>query len=131
MPNLKDELRDLHGSDAFAILDFPRSYWQIPLDKYSQDCQSFIMSDGVCSPTHVLHEVRNATQHLQSVFVVMMNDIKSNIKVWLNEFLLYTKTKDDLLTTLNVIFKQCQKYRSKLHASKCVLFATTVRHCGN
>jgi hypothetical protein len=60
----------------------------------------------------------------------MMDDIKSNIRVWLGDCLLHTKTEDDLLTTLNVFFKQCQEHGMKLHASKCVLFATTVRLCG-
>jgi hypothetical protein len=72
----------------------------------------------------------NATHHLQLVLVIMMNDIKSNIKVWLDDCLLHTKTEDDLLATLNFIFKQCQEYGLKLHASKRVLFAATVRYCG-
>jgi Reverse transcriptase (RNA-dependent DNA polymerase) len=84
----------------------------------------------VYTPTRVLHKTRNATQHLQSVLVVMMNDIKSNIKVWLDDCLLHTKTGDDLPATLNFFFKQCQEHGLKLHASKCVLFATTVRFCG-
>jgi hypothetical protein len=96
----------------------------------SKDCQSFITPDGVYTPTRVLHGTRNATQHLQPVLVVMMDDIKSNIKVWLDDCLLHTKTEDDLLATLNFFFKQCQKHVLKLHASKCVLFATTVRYCG-
>jgi hypothetical protein len=29
MPNLKDELHDLHGSEVFATLDFCQGYWQI------------------------------------------------------------------------------------------------------
>jgi hypothetical protein len=78
--NLQDELHDLHGSEVFATLNFCQSYWQIPLHKDSQDCQSFITPDGVYTPTRVLHGTRNATQHLQSVLVVMMDDIKSNIK---------------------------------------------------
>jgi hypothetical protein len=80
MPNLQDELHDLHGSEVFATLDFCQGYWQIPLHKDSQDCQSFIAPYGVYTPTRVLHGTRNATQHLQSVLVVMMDDIKSNIK---------------------------------------------------
>jgi RNase H-like domain found in reverse transcriptase len=79
----------------------------------------------------VLHSTRNATQHLQSVLVFMMDDIKSNIKVWLNDCLLHTKTEDDLLETLNFFFKQRQEHGLKLHASKCVLSATTVRYCGS
>jgi hypothetical protein len=60
----------------------------------------------------------------------MMDDIKSSSKVWLNDCLLHTKTEVDLLTALKFFFKQCQKYGMKLHASKCVLFATIKRKCG-
>jgi hypothetical protein len=73
---------------------------------------------------------RGTLRNLQSVLVVIMDDIKSNIKVWLNDYLLHTMTADDLLATLNFFFKQCQKYGLKLHASKCMLFATTVKYCG-
>jgi hypothetical protein len=43
--------------------------------------------------------------------------------------LLHTKTEDDLLATLNFFFKKCQEHGLKLHASKCALFASTVRYC--
>jgi hypothetical protein len=82
MPNLQDELHNSHGSEVFATLDFCQGYWQMPLHKDSQDCQFFIMPDGVYTPTRVLHGTSNATQHLQSVLVVMMDDINRNIKVW-------------------------------------------------
>jgi hypothetical protein len=85
--------------------------------------------DGVYTPTRVLHGTWNATQHLQSVLVVMMEDIKSNIKVWLDDCLHHTKMEDDLLATL-IFLKKCQEQGLKLHASKCVLFASTVRYCG-
>jgi hypothetical protein len=129
LPSLQDELHDLHGSKVFATLDVCQGYWQIPLHEASQDCQSFITPDGVYTPTRDLHETSNATQHLQSVLVFMMDDIKSNIKVWLDDCLLHTKTENDLLETLNFFFKKCQEHGLKLHASKCVLFASTVRDC--
>jgi hypothetical protein len=104
MPNLQDELHDLHGSKVFATLDFCQGYWQIPVHKDYQDCQSFITPDGVYTPTRVLHGTRNSRQHLQSVLVLMMDDVKSNIKVWLDDCLLHKKTEDDLLATLNFFF---------------------------
>jgi hypothetical protein len=106
VPNHQHELHDLHGSEVFATLDFCQGYWQIPLHNDSQDCQSFITPDGVSRPTRVQHETRNAAQHLQFVLVFMMDDIKSNIKVWLDDCLLHTKTEEDLLATLNFFFKQ-------------------------
>jgi hypothetical protein len=103
MPNLHDELHDLHGSNEFAMLDFCQGYWQIPLHKDYQDCQSFITPDGVYTLTRVLHETRNAMQHLQIVLVVMMDDIKSNIKARLDDCLLHRKSEDGLLATRNCV----------------------------
>jgi hypothetical protein len=36
----------------------------------------------------------------------MMKDIKSNIKVWLDDCLLHMETEDDLLATLTLFFKK-------------------------
>jgi hypothetical protein len=44
--------------------------------------------------------------------------------------LLHTKTEDDLLATLNFFLKQRQKCGLKLHAGKCVLFASMMRNRG-
>jgi Reverse transcriptase (RNA-dependent DNA polymerase) len=130
MPNLQDELHDLHGSEVFATLDFCQGSWKMPLHKDSQDCKSLITPDGVYTPRRILHGTRLATQHLQFVLVVMMDDIKSNIKVCLDDCLLHTKTEDDLLATLNFFFTKCQEHGLKLHASKFVLFAAMERYCG-
>jgi hypothetical protein len=70
------------------------------------------------------------TQPSPSVLVVIVEGIRSNIKVWLDYCLLHPKTEDDLLATLNFFFNKCQKYGLNLQASNFVLFATIVRHCG-
>jgi hypothetical protein len=36
----------------------------------------------------------------------MIDDVKSNIKAWLYDYLLHTKTDDDLLATLNLFFQE-------------------------
>jgi hypothetical protein len=58
----------------------------------------------------------------------MMDDIKGNLKVWLDDCLLHTNTEDDFLSILNFVFKQCQEYGLKLQVSKRVLFAAMVRY---
>jgi hypothetical protein len=58
-----------------------------------------------------------------------MDDIKSSIKVWLDDCLLHTKPEDDLLGTLNFFFKKYQEHGLRLHTRKCVLFASAVRYC--
>jgi RNase H-like domain found in reverse transcriptase len=78
----------------------------------------------------VLHGTRNATQHLQSILVMMMENIKENIKVWLDDCLLHAKTENLLLGVLRIFLTECATHGLKLHASKCVLFARDVKYCG-
>jgi hypothetical protein len=130
MSKFQDELHDLNDSEVFATLHFCQGYWHIPLHRYFQYYQSILTPDAVYTPTSEIYGTRNATQNLKSVLIVMMDEIKSNIKVWLDDCLLYTKTENDLLATLDFFFKQCQKNGSKLHARNCVLLATIVRYCG-
>jgi hypothetical protein len=130
MLNLKNELHNLHGSEVFATLDLCQGYWQVPFQQFSQDCQPFITPDGAYTPTPVLYGTISAMQHLQSTLVIIMNDINRNIKACLDDCQLHTKTKDDLLATLNFVFKKYQKYGLTLHVSKCVLFSTMVRYRG-
>jgi hypothetical protein len=60
-----------------------------------------ITPDEVYTPTRVLHGTRNATQHMQFVLVIMIDGIKSSITVWLDDYLHFTKTGNDLLATPN------------------------------
>jgi hypothetical protein len=66
IPNLQDELHDLHSSEVFATLDFCQGYWQIPLHKDSQDCQSFITPDG-CTHRRVCYMERGTLRSICSL----------------------------------------------------------------
>ena len=63
MPNIDSALSQISGATCFASLDFCHGYWQLSLDRASQECQSFICPDGVYSPTRVLHGQTNALAH--------------------------------------------------------------------
>jgi hypothetical protein len=68
MPNLQVEPHDLHGSEVFATLDFCQGYWQIPLHKDSQDCQSFISSRQMeCTHRHVYYMERGMRRSICSL----------------------------------------------------------------
>ena len=64
MPHLESIMQDLAGKSCFATFDLSQGYWQLPLHKDSQECQSFITQDGVFTPTRVLHGNTNSVAHL-------------------------------------------------------------------
>ena len=66
MPNLEVSLTIVSRSKFFAKVDFVHSYWQMLLEKLSQESQSFLSEDGIVTPTRVPHGTTNAVTHLQS-----------------------------------------------------------------
>ncbi len=55
MPVLEHELHKLAPSQRYANFDLSQAYWQLPLDRGSQECQSFITPLGYLRRTRVLH----------------------------------------------------------------------------
>jgi RNase H-like domain found in reverse transcriptase/Reverse transcriptase (RNA-dependent DNA polymerase)/Integrase zinc binding domain/Integrase core domain len=130
MPHVESELSRLHGSNYFSTFDLSHGYWQLPLSRESQECQSFITPDGVYSPTRVLHGTTNAVAHLQSVLQGAFCPMAEQLISWLDDLLLHASSIAKLLEHLRSFFTICREFNLKLHPGKCVLFAAEVRWCG-
>jgi hypothetical protein len=57
MPNLEAMLQTTEGSSYYAKIDMCHAYWQLPLDKESQDYMSIQTPLGVHTPTRTLQGV--------------------------------------------------------------------------
>jgi hypothetical protein len=66
MPNLNDELHDLHGSKVFAALDFCQGYWQIPLRKVPQTV-NLLSRRMECTHRHVYYMEREILRRICSL----------------------------------------------------------------
>ena len=59
MPNLEYELSKLAHARHYATFDLSHGYLQIPLEKESQNTNSFLTLDGVYTLARVLHATTN------------------------------------------------------------------------
>ena len=130
MPHLDDAMQELAKSTCYATIDLCHGYWQMPLEKESQECQSFITPEGVFTPTRVLHGQTNATFYFQSTISKICHPLRKNILQWLDDLLIHAETPEKLLDILGNFFEICQQHGIKLHAAKCKLFLTEVQWCG-
>lgn len=131
MPNVEEELTKTAGSTVYASVDFTHSYWQLPLHKDSQECQSFVTPDNVFTPTRVPHGTTNAVLHLQSFLSTKVPlDVKQRMLLWVDDCLFHAPTVKDLVLCLNSFFHFCSDFNLRLHPKKCVLYATSVKWCG-
>ena len=130
MPHMDTVTAKLAGKNCFASIDLCQGYWQLPLAKESQECQSFITPDAVYSPTRVLHGQRNATAYCQSTVQHIFTDIKEDTLLWMDDCTFHADTQSGLLDILEVAFGLCSNYGLKLHVKKCKLFLQEVKWCG-
>lgn len=72
LPKIKHELSKLSASRCFAIFNFLKGCWQLPLSMCLQKCQSFISADGIHSPTSVLYGMANAVVYLHSTLAAIL-----------------------------------------------------------
>ena len=101
MPNLEQELTKLTDSRFFATFDLSHGYWQLPLDRNSQEVQSFITPDVIYSPTRVLHGTTNAVIHFQSSLAeITTPELRKRLLNWLDDTLLHDRTVDGLLKSV-------------------------------
>ena len=130
MPNLEQVTSELANDVCYASLDLCHGYWQLPLHKDSQECQSFISPDGVFTPTRVMHGQTNAVCYLQSSFQLVTKSIRDSLLQWLDDMLIHCRSPDQLLQVLRTFFLICRKHGFKLHAKKCKLYLEEVKWCG-
>ena len=91
MPNLETNTSRLVKKKCFGGVDLCQGYWQFPLEEDSQECQSFITSDGVYTPTRVMHGQRNAVAYCQSTVQKIFESIQNDILLCQMTSLLWPK----------------------------------------
>ena len=130
MPHVDTVLSDLTHSTVYSKLDFSHGYWQIALDKDSQDCQSFGTDEGIWTPTRVLQGSKNSSAYFQGATSKIFSPIRTSLLQWLDDWLIHAKTETKLLHVLSKFFSLCEDHNIKLNANKCSLFTKEVTWCG-
>lgn len=131
MPNVEQELQSITGSKVYAKFDLSHGYWQFPLHEDSQECQSFVIPDGVYTPTRVLHGTTNAVTYLQSTIATLVPaELISQVLFWLDDILIHHATLYGLLSAISKQLTLFKTINIKLHPEKCCFFSTSIRWCG-
>ena len=130
MPHLDSEVLDFRGSAFFAILDFVSAYWQLPLHPESYTLCGIVGPKGVIVSKRVLPGLANATSHFQSTVEPLFQELRDNMKAWLDDFNLHAKNEEQLLSLLERFLTICRKYGLYLSAKKCVFFSKSLKWCG-
>ena len=129
MPHLDSEILDFKGSVCFAVLDFVSAYWQLPLHPDSYETCGIVGPRGLIVSKRVLPGLANAASYFRSTVEPLFQEMRNNMKAWLDDFNLHVGNEEKLMDLLEKFFQICEKHGLFLSAKKCVFFSRSLKWC--
>ena len=130
LPVIDDLLASLHGSKYFSTLDLRSGYHQIPMAEDSKAKTAFVCHRGVFEFNVMSFGLCNAP----SVFSEMMAKVLKGVTFatsYLDDVVVYSRTSEEHLSNLQVVFDRLRAAGLKLKRKKCEFFKEQLEFLGH
>ena len=121
MPHIDSEVVDFWNSDCFATVDFVSGYWQLSLDANPQAAHSIVTPNGIYAPTRTQQGAVNSVANFQSKVEPLFHQMRENLKVWLDDFIIHSRGEDHLLQLLLQFFDFSKVWTVSFGKEECFL----------
>ncbi|POM72578.1 Hypothetical protein PHPALM_10679 [Phytophthora palmivora] len=131
MPSLEVALEHCKGKMFYAMFDFLKGFWQLPLAKCSQEFLSYMTDKGIFTPTRVPQGSTDAALHFQSTVEMVLGDLVNKcVIVWIDDLLVFANTQEELVGAIDVVLTKLDEHGLILNPKKSTVFLKEVRWCG-
>jgi hypothetical protein len=131
MPRSEYALSCAAGKPYHAVLDFVSGFWQILVTIRARKILAYRTHNKVFENERMPQGFVDSALYFQKMVEIVLGDlIPLSLAVWVDDILTFARTIDEHLELLETIFDRLHAKGFKLHAKKCVLFATEVKWCG-
>ena len=130
LPLLDAVATRLQGSTIFGSYDLFKGYWQVPLEEKDREALAFMTPEGTFAPKRLLMGATNGVAHFQRVMDQLLEPIRANCVVYLDDVLLHASSEDEFLRVTAEFYAICDKAGLKISAAKSRIYAKQVKFCG-
>ena len=132
LPRIDDVLDLLHGQKYFTTLDLASGYWQIEMDDSSKEKTAFIVDNNLYEWNRLSFGLTNAPGTFQRFMNYVLRSVIGKIcLVYLDDIIVFSKTKEEHLTNLGIILDLLEEADLKLGLSKCKFMCESVQYLGH
>ena len=133
LPNINDCLASLgKGCGYFSSLDLASGYWQMGMDKESQEKAAFTTHRGLFKPLVQPFGPKGGVAHFSRVMDSLLGSLQWKILlIYLDDILVFGKDFQEHLHRLGLVLQTLIKANLKLKPEKCNLFRKSVRFLGH
>ena len=118
MPNIKDLIDELEGSEYFSCMDLPSAYWHIPMDTESISKTAFEVPRGKFEMLRMPYGLRNSQATQQRHMDNVLGGVK-NTSTYVDNILTHSPSEDEHLNILEECFKRIREHNLSLRLDKC------------
>ncbi|KAG2910797.1 hypothetical protein PC117_g19308 [Phytophthora cactorum] len=131
MPSIEVALERCRGMMYYAMFDFLKGFWQLPLHESCREVLSCMTDRGVFTPTRVPQGSTDAALHFQSTVEMALGDlVNKSVIVWIDALLVFAETAEELVNVIEAVLQKLDEFGFILNPKKCSLSLTEVKWCG-
>ena len=124
LPRIQEALESLVGTNHFSCLDLKSGFWQIKMDETSEQYTTFTVGNlGFFECDRMPFGLCNAPATFQWLMQNCMGELNFiYCLIYLDDLIIFSRTAEEHLHQLHVVFDRLREYNLKLKPSKCSLF---------
>lgn len=130
IPRIDYIVMNLKGAKIYSKLDLTRGYNNIKIAEEDRYKTAFITNRGLFEWIRMPFGLKNAPAIFQRYMEVVISKCSAFSRVYFDDILVFSDTREDHIVHLSKIFKVLQEYRVKLKRSKCIFMTESICFCG-
>lgn len=130
LPRIDAIIEKVGGSRYFSVLDMANGYLQLRLDAESSYKCGFITENKVYAYTHLPFGLKSAASYFQRALRQVLDGLE-DVMVYIDDVLIYSKTFEDHIRTLEMVLERFRKFNLKASPNKCEFFKESIVFLGH
>ena len=130
LPWIQEALESMVGSVHFSLMDFKSGFWQIKMAPGSQQFMAFTVGNlGFYEFTRMPFRLCNAPLTFQCLMQNTLGELNlMYCVIYLDDVIVFSRTEEENLECLCVVFKRFHEFNLKLKPSKCSFFQLEIMY---
>ena len=130
MLRIQEALESLVGAGHFSCLDLKSGFWQIKMEEALKQYTAFTVGNlGFFECDHMPFGLCNAPVMFQQLMQNCLSELNLiYCLIYLDDIITFSKTAEEHLHQLHVVFDLFREYNLKLKPSKCSLFKEEINY---
>ena len=131
LPKIDEMYAALHGAKIFTTLDLRSGYYHINLDEESKAKTDFVTPFGKYEFNSVPFGLAQAPAYFQQLISMVLQDCRDFAMAYLDDIIIFSRTPEEHLKHIEIIFQKLAIVGLKLKESKCDFFKSEIHYLGH